>query len=224
MSAVRVGRLHCITDTSLQKRFSHKQLVKMALRAKVPVIQYRNKNPIDAKALTELQQIVESVRKAEQCCLIINDHVHLAAQLHADGVHIGQEDLSLEETAKVLNEGQIIGVSIHSAQELRKLLSSPFYERVHYIGVGPVYGTYSKGSRYLPPMSSREFAKICAMSPFPVIAIGGITKERVYDVMAQGAYGVAVLSAFACAEDPYSAAMELMEAVHSAVDKLQSTR
>lgn len=196
-------RLHILTDTCLQQRFTHAQLAEMALAGGADVIQYRDKE-------FSMERDGEGVRRILQLKdrysfrLLVNDFAREAALLGVDGCHVGREDVAPEKVREYFagagNAHPVIGATVHSLAELEALGS----EGVDYIGVGPVFGTHSKNTG-LPPLGLEKLTEICRCSPFPVIGIGNITPERVPDLLAAGVYGIAVLGAVCLAPDPEQA-------------------
>ncbi len=200
-------RLQLITDTQLQSRFSHLELGQMAFRAGAPAVQYRNKGFDRAQDLAELKELV-ALADSEGKMVIVNDSAALAAEVGAQGLHLGKDDGSLEEARKIVGDGVVLGATVHTMAELDTVRDQP----IDYIGVGPVYGTRSK-STGLPDLGLDGLAEICAASPFPVVGIGGIASGNAAAVHSAGAAGIAVLGAFCMAEDPEAAALQLVQLV-----------
>jgi thiamine-phosphate pyrophosphorylase len=188
------GPLHILTDTRLQQRHDAVALAAMAFLGGANVVQYREKFKPDAVMKEEVERIMRLPRAAHQR-LVVNDHVSVARL--SQGVHLGAEDLSPAEARLILGDAFVIGATVHSLAELAALEGGP----IDYIGVGPVFGTTSKDTG-LPPLGLKGLEEIAAASPWPVIAIGGITLQNVRDVRSAGAYGVAVLSEFCLAPEP----------------------
>ncbi len=128
--------------------------------------------------------------------LIINDHVDVALAVDADGVHIGQNDLPVEETRRLIGSRKILGLSVSSAAELAKVPPG-----VDYLGIGPVFPTASKADA-APPTGMSLFAELVAGTRLPVVAIGGIDAGNCAPLLAAGARGVAVVSAICGQSDP----------------------
>lgn len=204
------GRLHLLTDTALQGRFSHRQLAAYAAEAGADVVQYREKNYRSALHKAELARIAQDL-SGSSTRLVINDYLALAVAFGV-GVHVGQSDASPAAAVAALAPETLVGATVHNLEELEALAKVT----LGYIGVGPVFGTASKNTG-LPPLGLAGLASIAAMSPFPVIAIGGVTAANVNEVIAAGAYGVAVLGAFCLADNPRAAAEELRGAVDTAL-------
>ena len=207
-SAPRIGRLHVITDEVLQDRFSHAELARLAAEGGADVIQYREKRPLATRDLVEAAAAVQDAINGSGAGLIVNDRVDVASVAGAD-VHLGRDDLDPAAARRLLGPGAVIGGTANSLEEARRTADGP----VDYIGVGPVYGTTSKGDRAAPKLGLERLAEIAAAVDKPVIAIGGIQASNVAEVMAAGAHGIAVLSAVACRADPRAAAAEFRAAL-----------
>jgi thiamine-phosphate diphosphorylase len=198
-------RLHIITDTTLQSRYSHYELAEMAFAAGAVAVQYRNKHYRAERDLDELMRIAALARRSGRV-LIVNDNVQLAFQVGAHGVHLGREDAPPEQARALLGPGAIVGATVHDRAELDALKG----QSLDYIGVGPVFGTQSKATG-LPMLGLAGLRDLCAVSPWPVIAIGGIGPDGIGAVTEAGAYGCAVISAFCKSEDPKNSARQMLE-------------
>ena len=131
------------------------------------------------------------VARASGCgaAVVVNDRADVARLCGAAGVHLGQDDLPVEDARRIVGESSIVGLSTHTAGQLGDALARP----VTYAAVGPVYATGTKDTGYRPvglPFV-REAAARAAETP--VVAIGGITLERAPEVLAAGAASVAVI-------------------------------
>ena len=198
MNMKHVGRLHVITDEVLQDQFTHAELAAAAAAGGADVIQYREKRPIATREMIRVAGQMGLACHDLDASLLIDDRVDVAAAVGATAVHLGREDLPPDVARQILGPDAIIGGTANSVEEAVKVARQP----VDYLGVGPVFGTTSKGNRAAPMLGLDRFAEICAAVDKPVIGIGSITVDRVADVLAAGAFGVAVLSAVVCQEDP----------------------
>ena len=145
--------------------------------------------------------------------LIINDHIDVALAVDAEGVHIGQDDLPVAETRRLIGPGKILGLSISDAAELATVPASG----VDYLGIGPVYPTGTKadaGAATGIPL----FAELVAATALPVVAIGGIHRENCEPLFAAGTDGVAVVSAICGQGDPARATAVLGEVIQLALE------
>lgn len=197
-----VGRLHVITDEVLQSRFSHVELALAAAAGGADVVQYREKRPVSTRAMIEVVCAMQAEIASHETAILVDDRVDVALAADAKAVHLGRDDLPPEVARRLLGPDALIGGTANSLEEAVRVAQQP----IDYLGVGPVFGTTSKGDRAAPMMGLARFSEICAAVPIPVIAIGGITVERVADTLSAGAYGVAVLSAVVCQDDPEQAA------------------
>jgi thiamine-phosphate pyrophosphorylase len=136
--------------------------------------------------------------------VFINDHWQLALAGGAYGVHLGQEDLDTADIEALCKAGMRLGLSTHTLDELARAKAV----QPSYLAIGPIYPTTLKVMPYEPVGLERlaEWAKQAA--PYPVVAIGGISLERMSGVLASGVDGVAVVSAVTVAADPQQAALE----------------
>lgn len=203
-----LGRLHVITDETLQSRFSHGELAQLGIEGGADTIQYREKRPLSTRHLVVgATEVAEACRASSVPC-IVDDRADVAFAVGAAGVHVGREDLAANQVRHLLGGGFLIGGTANSLAEARTVFATP----VDYIGVGPVFGTRSKANP-APRLGLDALRAIVAESPIPVIAIGNIGPDRVTEVMEAGAHGVAVLSGVTCAADPAEAAARYAEAI-----------
>ena len=171
----------------------------------VRTIQLRAK-AVDHSAQTlerEVRAAVEAGRAVPGAQVFINDHWQLALDAGAYGVHLGQEDLDTADLNALRAAGLRLGLSTHTLAELA---------RAHavgpsYLAIGPIYPTTLKVMPYEPVGLERLKAWVPHAAPYPVVAIGGISLERLPGVIACGVDGVAVVSAVTLAADPQQAAM-----------------
>jgi thiamine-phosphate pyrophosphorylase len=146
---------------------------------------------------------------------IVNDDPELALELKADGVHVGQDDVSPSEAREIVGADGIIGLSTHSAEQIEAARSEP----VDYISVGPVWETPTKQGR---PATGLELIRTAAeRATLPWFAIGGIDPANAGEVISAGAKRICVVRAIRDAPDPRDAAFELASALdpeHRALD------
>ena len=140
--------------------------------------------------------------------LIVDDRVQEARDSGSLGVHLGRNDMPAREARELLGPDAVIGVTANSLEEALSAAAGP----VDYLGVGPVFATLSKENpaKALGLDGLRRIAEAVAL---PVVAIGGIHAGNAADVVKNGAFGVALLSAVACADDPETATRNIVEAV-----------
>ena len=145
--------------------------------------------------------------RAAGVALVVDDHADLARAVGA-GVHVGQTDLPVRVARRILGPGALIGATASTVAEAVAAAD----DGADYIGFGPVFGTASKANP-APAPGLDGLAAACAAVRVPVVAIGGLTPERVADVLGAGAWGVAVLSAVVCAPDVPAAAARFAAAL-----------
>jgi thiamine-phosphate pyrophosphorylase len=148
--------------------------------------------------------------------VIVNDRADVARLSGADGVHLGQEDLEPAAARRILGSNAILGVSTHSADQVRAAAREP----VDYIAIGPIFGTSTKDTGYgsVGTALVTEAAGILRESRgrFPLIAIGGITLRQAPDVILAGATSVAVISDLLATGNPESRVREYLQVLRDA--------
>jgi thiamine-phosphate pyrophosphorylase len=183
-----IPKLYAITDRQWSN-CTHEEIVRMMLGGGASFIQLRDKDAIGRELLDQAVACLRLTRKAG-ATLIINDRVDVALTAGADGVHLGQEDLSVAEAREILGKDKIIGVSTHTIDQFRAALETS----ADYIAVGPVYPTMTKENP--DPVVGLELVRESRkLTDRPLVAIGGINHERAPEVIAAGADSVAVISA-----------------------------
>jgi thiamine-phosphate pyrophosphorylase len=159
-------------------------------------IQLRDKR-LSSGARLGLADAAVAVTRAAGARLIVNDRADLARLSGADGVHVGQDDLPVNEVRRLVGPDAIVGVSTHD----RAQIAAAIRTSASYIAVGPIYGTASKDTGYTA--RGLDLVRHAAgASALPVVAIGGITLERAPEVLAAGAASVAVVSDLLTGGDP----------------------
>ena len=138
----------------------------------------------------------------------MNDRADIARLSGAAGVHVGQDDLAPAQVRGILGPDAIIGLSTHTVGQLDRALREP----IDYVAVGPVYGTGTKATGYEPigVEAVRAAAARCAPRNVPLVAIGGITRDRAPEVLAAGARSVAVISDLFAGGDPAARVREFL--------------
>lgn len=199
----KIGRLHVITDTTIQSQFTHAELAKMAIEGGADTIQFRQKAG-GTRELVESAQAVQVVCAEQWVPLIVNDRADIALAVGAAGAHFGQDDLPVAIGRRILSPGMIIGASARIEEKILEAISAG----ADYIGFGPIYQTSSKPDAE-SPKGLEALQQMVDIAQCPVIAIGGITAETAYEVIRAGAHGIAVISAVCGAADPVAATRHL---------------
>lgn len=183
-------------------------VVAAALAAGARLVQVRPEDHYSDRAAFDFAAAVAALCDAYGAVCLVNDRVHIAQAVGADGVHLGAEDLPVDAARRILPADAIIGGTCRDPESARAARRAG----ATYLGVGPVWGTTTKTG--LPqPIGLNGLAAVCEAVDLPVIAIGGITAERAAQCREVGAHGVAVVGAIAGAHDPAAATVELLAAV-----------
>jgi thiamine-phosphate pyrophosphorylase len=183
-----------------------------AISGGVDVVQLREKH-LEDEFLAEAASVAADACDAAGALFILNDRPDIAAIVRADGVHIGQQDMSVAEARKIVGPDMLVGLSTHAPSEIDAAVPStpdggPY---VDYIGVGPVHATPTKLGR--PPVGPELVSYASANAQVPFFAIGGIDSENILSVLDAGADRVCVLRAICDARDPEQAALTLRGAL-----------
>lgn len=203
-----IGRLHVITDESLQERFPHVELARLAALGGADTIQFREKRPRTTRELIRTARAMADALAGLSARLVVDDRVDVALAAGVPAVHLGPDDLDVVLARRLLGPDALIGGTANSLEAALRVAATP----VDYLGVGPVFGTRSKTSP-APALGLDGLRRIAEAVDKPVIAIGSVSAERVGEVLGAGAHGVAVISAVVCRADPIAAAAELRRAI-----------
>lgn len=196
--------LYAVTDRAWVGKMSLYEQVEATLQNGATCIQIREKELGDETFLEEAKEMA-ALCKRYHVPLIINDNVEIAIACHADGIHVGQEDMKASDVRKRVGEDMIIGVSAHTVEEALEAVENG----ADYLGLGAVFTTSTKADVDVMPFETLK--EICAAVNVPTVAIGGISKENVMKLSESGVDGVAVISAIFGAENPGKATAELLE-------------
>lgn len=187
----------------------YRKFTEAAVKKQIPFLQLRIKNsPVEQ--IKKTARLLRDITRGTATRLIINDHVDIAIEVDADGVHLGQNDCSIKEAKqKWQRHDKLYGLSTHSyAQALAALPQQP-----DYIGVGPIYPTPTKEIPD-PTVGIKNLSKIINVieiqKRLPCIAIGGIDKTNIIDVKKSGATRFAVVRAVCRSNNPEEAISELL--------------
>jgi thiamine-phosphate pyrophosphorylase len=197
------ARLYLVCGAS-PKGHDLPDLIRDAVAGGVDVVQLREKHLPD----DELAAVARAARALCQrlgILLIVNDRPAVAADVGADGVHVGQDDMPVADVRELIGRDMLIGLSTHSPQEIDAVDAL----QVDYIGVGPIHSTPTKPGR--PAVGFDLVRYATAHSTVPSFAIGGLDAGNLADVLDAGATRVCVLRAIADAEDPERATRALRD-------------
>lgn len=200
-------RLYLVTDAPERCSCGLQETVRRAICGGATVVQYRREHADPATMLQEAAQLRKLTRETG-IPFIVNNDVRLALEVEADGVHVGQQDMPPAQVRRLIGRGMMLGLSVSNADEMRAVDTS----LVDYVGCGPVFPTVTKGDA-APAVGAEGWARLSALCPVPLVAIGGINAARAREIRAAGRCdGVAVVSAICGAPDPAAAAAEILQA------------
>ncbi len=194
--------LYAVTDRAWVGKQSLYEQVESALKGGITCVQLREKKLDDEAFLNEAIEIC-ALCKRYGVPFFINDNVEVAVKCHADGIHVGQDDMEVSEVRKIVGDDMIIGVSAHSVEEAVKAVKNG----ADCLGVGAVFATSTKTDACV--LSKETLRDICEAVDVPVVAIGGIGKSNISSLSGTGVDGVAMVSAIFGAEDIESECREL---------------
>ncbi len=181
--------LYCITASQYSLGRSNLEIVRQILEAGIKIIQYREKDfPMRHKYQECLA--IRDLTARYNACFIINDDVHLALAVESDGVHVGQDDLPVEKVRELVGDKMLIGLSTHSPAQADEAVISGV---VDYIGVGPLYQTFTKKD-VQPPVGLGYLDYVVSHHRIPFVAIGGIKENNVAEVIQHGARCVCLVT------------------------------
>ena len=199
--------LYVVTDSQLSKGRTDAEVARLTYEGGADVVQLRMKNA-DGREMLEQARLIR--RYAEEMCklFIVNDRVDIAMASGADGVHLGQSDIPVEDARRLMGDDAIIGVSVDNAEQAIAAAEGG----ADYVGVGAIFQTSTKpdanqGVGLGPIFQVREAVDI------PVVAIGGINRGNIQDVIRAGADAAAVVSAVVAQDDVRAAAHELRDLI-----------
>lgn len=196
--------LYGVTDRAFTGEKNLTEQIEEALSAGVTLLQLREKH-MDKNAFLEEALIVRELTKQYGIPLIINDDVEIALECGADGVHVGQDDLSPSEVRRLIGPDRILGVTAKTVEQAKKA----FMDGADYIGSGALFPSPTKKNAI--PLSPEQLSAICRAVPIPVTAIGGITGENVSLLKGTGIAGAAVVSGIFGQKDIPGAVRDLKE-------------
>lgn len=186
--------LYTIADPAWNPRDSLCDLVQEFLAGGARIVQLRMKKPADADASWESRveaeaRAIAALKKEYDFTFIVNDYVDIAIRVGADGVHVGENDMPVDEVKRRVPEGVIVGYSSHSLAEACAAAASG----ADYVAFGAIFPTPTKGPGH-PVQGADALAKLTASVDVPVVAIGGIVRANVDQVIEAGADAVAMIT------------------------------
>lgn len=197
-------KLYAVTDRTWTGKYTLFEQAEAALRGGITCLQLREKNLGRDELIREAAEM-KALCRSYNVPLIINDDPVAALRSGADGVHIGQKDMTLSEAREITGKGMIIGVTAASPE----LAVKAEKDGADYIGSGAVFGSSTKADA--KPLSRETLKEICSSVKIPVTAIGGINRSNMLKLKGTGISGVALVSAVFAAEDIENECRELLK-------------
>lgn len=164
--------LYLCTDSNINKDYDIAECVRQAILGGVTIVQVREKH----KNTDEFYRIADKIKRVTDTYnvpLIINDNVDVALKINADGIHIGQDDISCLEARKILGQNKIIGVTVTTLEEAKRAIE----QGATYLGVGAMYKSTTKKDAKI--VQQDEFNKIINYCKIPIVVIGGINENTI---------------------------------------------
>lgn len=199
--------LYVVTDRRASNGLAESDVAKMAYAGGADVVQLRMKDS-RGKEFLEQARMIKLYSEDYSKFFIVNDRVDIAILSDADGVHLGQSDISVEDARCLLGDEKLIGVTVHNVAEA----TQAELDGADYVSVGSIFTTTTKEDAQQSLGLDAVFTVKNAVD-IPVIAIGGINRGNIQDVIRAGADGVAVVSAVVSQKDISSAAHELRDLI-----------
>jgi thiamine-phosphate pyrophosphorylase len=205
----KIGKLCVITDTAVQKKYSHIDIVKMAIEGGADIVQFRDK-------ILPTGKLIDIAAKIRELCsnagvtFIVNDRVDVAMISDSDGVHLGLDDIPLKEAGKLLREDKLIGGTAHNVREAITAQKAG----ADYIGFGHIYLTSSK-FKDTPPVGVEGLKKVLKQIKIPILAIGGIGLNNIVQVIHTGVHGVALIGSVVKSKDPVNTIRILRKIIYA---------
>ncbi len=203
--------LYVATDSQLVAEEALAEIVEAAILGGAGVIQYREKRA-DTRRMIKVARDLGRVCRRRGVVFLVNDRLDVALAVEADGVHLGQQDMPVALARHLLGPDKLIGVSVRNS----RAMAEAEQEGADYLSLSPVFTTSTKPD-HEAPLGLEGVRALAGASRLPVVAIGGINRTNVAEVIREGVQGVCVISAVLTAPDPERTAREiyrLARAVH----------
>lgn len=199
------ARLYGILDTGYAAPDKWPELTKQLIVGGVQILQIRAKSATEKEIIQWTQPLLPLVQNV---LLIINDHPHLVRELEADGCHVGQDDISIDEARQQAGEHTLIGKSTHSVEQA--VVAEK--EGADYIGFGPLFATPTKPT--YQPIGLDSIQEVAQRVSIPQFCIGGVKLENMPAILQAGAQRVVIVSALLTAPSPTKYAQAVCHLLH----------
>lgn len=189
--------IYGITAEKFSRGRSNLEVAKAMIKGGVQIIQYREKRHLkDYCEIVEECRQIRALTREKGVTFIINDFVDIALLVDADGVHVGQEDMAVADVRKLLGPEKIIGLSTHSPDQAQAAV----HVGADYIGVGPIFDTETK-ENVCATVGFEYLEYVIHNIPLPFVAIGGIKRDNIDEVVRRGAKTVCLVTEIVGAQD-----------------------
>lgn len=199
--------LYVVTDSDLSRGRTDAEIARLAYEGGADAVQLRMKNADGRSMLAQAKEIARAAEEYNRF-FFVNDRVDIAMASGADGVHLGQSDIPVEDARRMMGDDAIIGVSVHTVEQAREAIDGG----ADYLGVGSIFTTATKADA-VQAIGLDVVFQITQEFDVPVVAIGGINRGNIQDVIRAGADSAAVVSAVVAQDDPAAAAHELRDLI-----------
>ncbi len=187
---------------------SYQEIARIAVKYNIKYLQLREKDLSDRELISISREILK-ITSASPTKFIINDRADIAKIVNADGLHLGQDDLSLEEAKSILGQDKIYGLSTHSLEQARIAIA----QKPDYIGYGPIFPTPTK-AKPDPAVGLSNIRQVVEISPIPVVAIGGIDETNAEEVIYKGAQNICLVRYFMNSENLEERILKITSKLH----------
>lgn len=195
--------LYLVTDRRFLKGRTLKNAVEDAIKGGVTIVQVREKD-VSTREFYKIALEVKEITDKYHVPLIINDRIDIAQAVDAGGVHLGQDDMSLKLAREILGKDKIIGISVGNVDEAKEAER----DGADYVGIGAIFFTGSKKDIDIP-IGILGLKEIVKTINIPSVAIGGVNKDNLSEVISTGTNGAAVISAILGNDNIEQASKEL---------------
>lgn len=201
-------RLYVILDAGLVCG-SAEEIAGQLMDAGVRLLQYRAKT-VAAREMLETATRLAKLARTQGATFFVNDRPDLAYLAAADGVHVGQDDLGVEQARRIVGVDRWVGVSTHNLEQFERAVATS----ADYVAIGPIFRTTSKANPD-PVVGTEMIRQLRLLTKKPIVAIGGIGLEQAAEVIQAGADSVAVISDILGAPDPAQRARQFLERLNT---------
>lgn len=202
--------LYFVTDHNFTGGRTQAEVVRAALEGGVRLVQYRDKELPDEAFAREARAILRLCRE-HGALLLINDRVSAAAEIGADGVHLGQDDTPPAEARRLLGPEAILGLSTHNREEVLAAAEAP----VDYINIGPMFPTATKDHARYGSLGTAGVLDLAELTRHPFTTMGGIKSGHLRMLFARGVQTVAMVTEISLATDPAAKVRELLREIEA---------